>query len=51
MTPALARALIGFALLGGAIGAFLSYSAFDTSSATLIGLSIGGMRSRSKRST
>ncbi len=43
MTPALARALIGFALLGGAIGAFLGYSAFDTNTATLLGLSIGGV--------
>jgi len=42
LSPARARALAAFALPGGLAGAFLGYSAFDTGSATLLGLGIGG---------
>jgi hypothetical protein len=43
LTPARARLLTICAVPGGLAGAFLGYSAFDTGSATLLGLGIGGV--------
>ena len=43
LTPARARVLAACAVPGGLAGAFLGYSAFDTGSAVLLGLGLGGV--------